>query len=68
MRQKMQEAAVESAGTQAIVPTPFATKNPVINRVTVGLAAFTWFIDTYDRIQQGSIPSEVACRIFGLLH
>lgn len=68
MRDKLKDAAVESAGSQDIVPIPFLVDHPDSPRVTVGFASHTWVIDAYEWIQRGSVPSEMVCRIIGLLH
>lgn len=68
MRDKLNAAAVESAGSQDIVPIPFLANHPDFPQVTVGFASHSWVIDTHEWIQQNTLPSEMACRIIGLLH
>lgn len=48
VRDKLHEAATESAGTQAIVPIPFLIENARVPRVTAGFAAHTWIVDLYE--------------------
>lgn len=67
VRQKLYEAAVESAGSQARVPIPFLVEVSGIGRVEVGFASHDWVVDVYEWLLGGDVPDQMVGRVIGML-